>query len=114
MEAPVAALVLGVSVYVATNVDDVFILLALLADRRYSGRDVLIGQYLGIGALVGVSVIAALIALVIPEEYIGLLGLAPIAIGIRELIQSWRGDDDDDERPEHGAAAAGAGSRAFS
>ena len=44
--------------------------------------DVVIGQYAGIVALYGVSVVASL---VVPMEYIGLLGLAPIVIGASQL-----------------------------
>jgi cadmium resistance protein CadD (predicted permease) len=107
--ADTAALILGVTVFVATNVDDIFILLALLADPRFRAREVVLGQYLGIGALVLVSVVAALIALVIPAEYIGLLGLAPIALGIKELFESWRGDDDGDESVGDRSAISGGG-----
>lgn len=96
MGAHTTALILGVTVFVATNVDEIFVLLALLADSRFRARDVVLGQYLGTGALVLVSVVAALLALVIPVQYIGLLGLAPIALGIRELLESWRGDEGDD------------------
>ena len=48
-------------------------------------RDVAIGQYVGVCALYLISAIAALISLVIPSAYIGLLGLGPIAIGIKKL-----------------------------
>jgi hypothetical protein len=55
------------------------------ADKEYRARDVVIGQYAGISALYIISVVAALISLVIPPAYIGLLGLAPVAIGIKKL-----------------------------
>lgn len=46
----------------------------------------IIGQYLRIAVLVAVSLIGSLIALVIPTYIIGLLGIVPIAIGIKNLI----------------------------
>jgi cadmium resistance protein CadD (predicted permease) len=52
---------------------------------RTSAHDVVIGQYAGITALYIISAIAALISLVIPPVYIGLLGLAPMAIGAKKL-----------------------------
>src|SRR5262249_30202829 len=60
-------------------------LVGFFADKEYRARDVVIGQYAGISALYVISVVAALISLVIPPAYIGLLGLAPIAIGIKKL-----------------------------
>ncbi len=49
-------------------------------------RHVVIGQYLGMGALIIISIIGALGVSVIPHEYVGLLGLAPIYLGIKEYV----------------------------
>jgi cadmium resistance transport/sequestration family protein len=94
----VTAVIVAITMFVATNIDDIFILVAFFANSRIRASHVVVGQYIGIGVLVIVSIIAALIALVIPPAYIGLLGLLPIAIGIRQLIQTWRseGEPDDD------------------
>jgi cadmium resistance protein CadD (predicted permease) len=46
-----------------------------------------IGQYLGIGLLVAISTLGSLLALVVPQYIIGLLGLVPIAIGVIRLVQ---------------------------
>src|SRR5687768_6844552 len=90
-------LILGITLFVATNLDDIFILIAFFADPRLRAHQIIVGQYLGIGTLVLISVIAALIALVIPPAYVGLLGLAPIAIGSKKLIELWRGQGDEGE-----------------
>ena len=97
--------------FVATNVDEIFVLLALFADSRFRARDIVLGQYLGTGALVLVSLVAALLALVIPLEYIGLLGLVPIALGMKELFESWRGDEDDVDASVASRSAISAGGR---
>src|SRR5262245_57979284 len=103
MKAYIAVLIVGVALFVATNLDDIFILVAFFADPRIRSRDVIIGQYLGISSLVIVSVIAALIALAIPTAYVGLLGLAPIAIGTSKLVNWWPGDEERaDDMPGHG------------
>jgi cadmium resistance protein CadD (predicted permease) len=88
------AIALGVTLFVATNLDDIFILLVFFADPRFRARNILVGTYLGLGALVLISAVAALIALVIPPFYVKLLGLIPIALGIKSLISR---DDDDEE-----------------
>src|SRR5687768_14137157 len=84
--------VLGVAVVVfaATNVDDVFLLAAFFADRHLRARSVVLGQFLGIGALVAASAAAAWAALAVPAGYPALLGAVPLALGLRGLWGLWR------------------------
>jgi cadmium resistance protein CadD (predicted permease) len=85
MESLVTLIGLGIGVFVSTNIDDVFVLVAFFADKKFSVAEVVIGQYAGVIILFMISVTAALISLIIPPAYVGLLGLAPIVIGIRKL-----------------------------
>lgn len=85
MESLLAAIVLGILAFAATNIDDGFVLVTFFADKNFSAGDVVIGQYAGMGMLLIVSAIASLISLIIPATYLGLLGLAPITIGTRKL-----------------------------
>lgn len=89
---------LGIVLFAATNIDDIFILLGFLADPRIRPAHVVIGQYLGIGVLVALSGIGAFASLLIPSGYVGVMGLLPIAIGLKQLF----GGDDDDSGPRHG------------
>lgn len=82
---------IGVAVFTATNVDDLFILALFFADARTRARAVVLGQFLGIGALWAASALLALAALAIPPGWIALLGLAPLALGLRELWGFRRG-----------------------
>lgn len=91
------AALLAVPLFIATNIDDVFVLLMFFAEPRVRAAHVIAGQFVGIGALVLASVIAGLIALVIEPEYVGLLGLLPIAIGVKKAIDLIRGEGDDTE-----------------
>lgn len=64
---------------VATNLDDLVVLTVLfVASTRGSLRPwrIVAGQYLGMSALIAISVVAALGLTVIPEEWVGLLGVA--------------------------------------
>lgn len=91
---------IGVVVFVSTNLDDIFLLSAFFADPHLRPRSVVAGQFLGIGALVAASAVAALAALVIPEGWTALLGLVPLALGIRRLPSFQRkgeAEDGDDE-----------------
>lgn len=78
---------IGISAFVATNIDDLFILMLFFSSPNFQKGQVVIGQYLGIGMLVIISTIGSLLALVVPQYLIGLLGLVPISIGIIRLIQ---------------------------
>lgn len=86
-------IVLGVMAFAATNVDDSLLLVLFFGDRRYRIRHVFAGQALGIGLLVVASLAGALLALSVPGQWVGLLGLLPIALGVRELIERRRGED---------------------
>lgn len=83
----------AVAVFVSTNIDDILILSALYAEPHLKSRSVVVGQFLGIGTLVTVSAIAALATFVVPRGWTGLLGIFPLAMGIRALFAWWRDMD---------------------
>lgn len=85
MEHLVALIGIAVVLFASTNVDDVFVLLGFFADPKFRVRQIVLGQFIGIAALYGVSVAASLVSLVVAPAYVGLLGLAPIAIGIKKV-----------------------------
>ena len=76
----------GAAVFAATNVDGLFITAALLSSPATRARDVVAGTYAGIAALYAASAAASLVALVIPPGAIALLGLVPLAIGVRLML----------------------------
>lgn len=86
---------LGVGVFVGTDVDDLLVLTLLFLAARSVGlpsvRQIVVGQFLGIAALVlGAAAIAAGL-LAVPGKWVGLLGLVPLALGIRGFVA--RSDD---------------------
>jgi len=110
MESFIALLGIAMVLFAWTNVDDLFVLLGFFSDPRFRPRQVVIGQYVGVMVLYGASVLASLLSLVVPPAYIGLLGLAPIFMGITKLYSLWRGaDSDGDERADHAKASARSG-----
>jgi cadmium resistance protein CadD (predicted permease) len=52
-----------------------------------SARNVTVGQFLGIIILVAVSSLAVLLSLAIPPFAIGFLGIIPIVIGVKRLLE---------------------------
>lgn len=96
---------LAITVFAATDIDDLFVLLSFFADRKFRAVQVVAGQYLGFATLVVISLVASLVSLVLAPAYVGLLGLFPILMGLKKLHDSWRGAGDD----EMDAPAAGLG-----
>jgi cadmium resistance protein CadD (predicted permease) len=78
---------IGVSAFIATNIDDIFVLMLFFSSSKFHKFQVVIGQYLGIGLLVVISALGSLLALIVPQQIIGLLGFVPISIGIIRLVQ---------------------------
>lgn len=81
--------VLGISAtaFVATNIDDLLILIAFFANSHFPLSQIVLGQYAGMGALLAIGIVGSLIALIVPNNLIGLIGIFPIAIGIKELLE---------------------------
>lgn len=76
---------IAIVLFVTTNIDDIFILLGFFSDPKFKPRQVILGQYVGITTLYGVSVVGSLIALVISPAYVGLLGLVPVFLGLKKI-----------------------------
>jgi cadmium resistance protein CadD (predicted permease) len=95
-----------VVVFVTTNVDDILLLSAFFADPAVRTRAILIGQFAGIGVLTAISIVAALLALAIPAGWVGLLGVVPLALGIRGVHALWRSRRDGADAGEVDAADA--------
>lgn len=79
----------AVILYTATALDLLVILLIYFAraqtKREY--RDIYIGQFLGSGALIAISLFFAFVLHYVPEKWIlGLLGLIPLYLGIKVAI----------------------------
>ncbi|MEH2419747.1 MAG: cadmium resistance transporter [Nostoc sp.] len=78
----------GIIAFIATNIDDIIILLIFFSqvDVNFRRRHILLGQYLGFTAIIIASLPGFFGGLVVQREWIGLLGLLPIAIGLQQLI----------------------------
>jgi cadmium resistance protein CadD (predicted permease) len=84
---------IGISAFIATNIDDIFVLMVFFSHPKYHTYNVIFGQYLGIATLVFISALGSLLALVVPSYIIGLLGIVPIGMGIIKIIQLRKEND---------------------
>lgn len=80
----------GIMLFASTNIDDIFLTMAFFADPRLAPGSVIIGKCVGIAAIVAASAAAAACALTVPHEWIALLGLAPLGLGLHRLWSAWR------------------------
>ena len=79
---------LSTSAFVSTNIDDLFLLVGFFSDRSFSRGLIFAGQILGMAIIVAISLVAAsAAALAISPAHVGLLGVAPIVIGIGKLLR---------------------------
>lgn len=101
-------LLLAVLLFVSTNVDDLFVLLAFFSDTTVSAKSVILGQFLGIAALYAVSVACVVATHTIPQKYIGLLGFFPIFFGLMRLWTLIRRRNEARELSERKTSAASA------
>ncbi|WP_217921926.1 cadmium resistance transporter [Miltoncostaea oceani] len=91
----------AIGLFIATNIDDIIVLSLFFA--RGAGRSdttakIVVGQYLGFGAILVASVVVALGARsFLPESVIPYFGLIPLALGLHAGWQVWRGEGDDDD-----------------
>jgi cadmium resistance protein CadD (predicted permease) len=74
--------------FAATNMDDLLILTIFFSETDHSFRwwHIVAGQYIGFIALLVISLLGFLGSLVISREWMGVLGLAPMAIGISKFF----------------------------
>jgi cadmium resistance protein CadD (predicted permease) len=86
------AILLAIAAFAATNVDNLFVLLAFFAEAR-DPWPVVTGHYLGSLALVALACALASLMLNVPRAYVGLVGVMPILIGIGKLLQWMRKGD---------------------
>lgn len=84
----VSAITTAAVAFSATNIDDILILLLFFSqiNATFRPQNIVLGQYLGFIILLILSLPGFFGGLIIPQHWIGLLGLLPIAIGISSLI----------------------------
>jgi cadmium resistance protein CadD (predicted permease) len=87
-----AVLGTAAAAFTVTNVDAFVLLTVLFATSRSTGvprpGQILAGQCLGFAVWVGASVLASAGLRLAPDEWVGLLGLLPIALGVHGLLRA--------------------------
>ena len=86
----IKTIILTVISFVATNIDDLVIDTFFFTEikNKKDIKIVVLGNYLGLGFLVLVSIIASFGLNFIPFAYIRYLGFIPLYLGIKEIIHN--------------------------
>ncbi|OYD87347.1 transporter [Nostoc sp. 'Peltigera membranacea cyanobiont' 213] len=84
----VTAITTGLIAFIATNIDDIVILLLFFSriNANFRPRHIVAGQFLGFTVLLILSLPGLFGGLVLSKNWIGLLGLLPMSIGISSLV----------------------------
>lgn len=84
----ITTIVEGIVAFTVTNIDDIVILMLFFSqlNNQFRRRHIFVGQYLGFFAIIIASLPGFFGSLIIPRAWIGLLGILPIAIGIKQLL----------------------------
>ncbi|MEH2158194.1 cadmium resistance transporter [Nostoc sp.] len=82
------AITTGAIAFIATNIDDIVILLLFFSqiNANFRPRHIVSGQFLGFTVLLILSLPGLFGGLVLSKSWIGLLGLLPMSIGISSLV----------------------------
>src|SRR5215469_1349489 len=81
----VSALITGAIAFSATNLDDILFLTFFFSQTARKWH-VVVGQYLAFTALILVSLVGFFGGRILPHEWIKLLGIAPIFLGVKKLF----------------------------
>jgi len=95
----IATIKIGLATAVATTFDDNIYLTAFFSEvnRTFRPQHVVVGEILGFTVLVMISLVGFLMGLVIPSTWTGLLGILPILIGLKNLIDLNKDDSAEDK-----------------
>jgi cadmium resistance protein CadD (predicted permease) len=91
MNSALLAAMASVTTFAVTSIDDL-LLLTLFFSQRIPVRRIVVGQYVGFGAIIAVALIAIRFAVTLPHNWIRLLGIVPILIGMKQLIRTGKGE----------------------
>lgn len=83
----------AVGFFISTDLDDILVLIVFFADPRFRTRQIIAGQFIGIAILYAVSIVGSRVSLIMPPAFVGLLGLVPIAMGVKGAWNLCRSSD---------------------
>ncbi|MBO9700103.1 MAG: cadmium resistance transporter [Sporocytophaga sp.] len=100
MENYLPSIVLAITTFALTNIDDLMILSMYFSNHEYKKSNVVAGQYLGVITLVIVSLSGFILGKVLEPIWVGLLGLIPILLGLKGIIALFSSENEETQNAE--------------
>lgn len=91
----IGTIISSIVAFASTNIDDIFVLMIFFLNSKIKTKQVVLGQYIGIGILVVISILASIGFSVFPKKYLGLLGFIPIVLGIKAWLDYRKEDEEE-------------------
>ncbi len=82
-----STILVGVVAFAACNIGEVFILVTFYLDKRFTTREIVIGQYLSGVVLLCIAFVVGVTASAFSPTWLHALGILPLFIGVRNLFQ---------------------------
>lgn len=92
MENIISNIAFAITTFAITNIDDLLILSIYFAIPNIRVNHVVLGQYVGVIALIVISLSGIVLGEILDPKYISLLGIVPIFLGFKDLFQLFRGE----------------------
>lgn len=102
MENLIGDIGLAAVAFALTNIDDLLILSFYFANTSSNRNSIVFGQYVGVFALVLISLSGFVIGKFVDPAWLRFLGFIPIALGIKQLITLFNKQSDDDSEIKSG------------
>src|SRR5690349_18972108 len=82
--------------FIATNIDDILLLMLLFSQVNVTIRKIHIvaGHFLGFVAILALSLVGMAVALLLPRTVVTLLGIIPILIGLYHIFRKSPGENE--------------------
>ncbi|MCK9151496.1 cadmium resistance transporter [Methanobacterium alcaliphilum] len=88
---------IATSSFIATNLDDIFLLIVFFAHPDYKTSSIITGQFLGISLLILISFPAFLFKSFIPPVYLAIMGVFPLIIGLKQVVNLHKSKKNEDK-----------------
>jgi cadmium resistance protein CadD (predicted permease) len=83
-------IIIALSAFIATNIDDIFVLMILFSNKDYKSYEIILGQYFGFFTLILISLTAYWLKFVVSNQFLAFLGIFPIIIGLKKLLDYYK------------------------
>ena len=95
----ISVLGLVVASFVATNIDNLALLVGWLVSKQVALSRIFAGYMTGMFILLLLSIIISFVSFVIPLSYLGFFGVIPLLMGFIMLLRLVRGGEESDDHP---------------